>query len=497
VVTTRENLPAGIAIALEVAAERCHREECVACTWLVREVHARAKDLELGRGEYRGRRRRGVLPRDIPEAKKLPRDGCEGGEGVEETVCVLQLAFFVSAAGFERLEELLDDPAPAVAIDYRCNFVRRSDGQAGQEQPLDGRFACGHVKLDDTDDVDHERCGKFARRVARALQGDTLGSDSQLRGTCVARWVHARFNRRHPCFLARRKRNLPREEHRRATQHVAKAIMRVNASFSRELDDSVVLRANDERSFLQIGEKLIPICLAVHDMSYREARQPVLHFESEASPPTALVGSVSDFRRCSPPQPAGFAGERLHPEYSERLAIWRHGKREVAIEPLSVPPQWAQAFAGGSAGKLERGSVVNGKHALELSGAPDGSVHMRLKDSIGQHTAILEESVPTLKRTRRFEGLRKARRWVGDKALRDLSKATRQTRVTKGRTSKLPRKRRSQRFASAHAPFDHTPRAWAKKDVWDPQTGGNARLSNAADGDGSVAESIRISVARY
>src|SRR3970040_638014 len=99
------------------------------------------QELELcGRQDRVGRRiRRGA--RNSSQQEQAPSDDAEDSEGVAKRVIRLELTLLEGAAGLQRFEEFLDEPARLVVVDDGVQVLRGIDGLRGEEHPIDGRLA--------------------------------------------------------------------------------------------------------------------------------------------------------------------------------------------------------------------------------------------------------------------------------------------------------------------------------------------------------------------
>jgi hypothetical protein len=87
----------------------------------------------------------------LKESPRQRESDCKEGE---PGVFALELPLLVSAAGLDRSEEFLDDPASAVAVDNGEYLFSSARGFRGEKKPLDGfrSFRCVHfIDMHDMD----------------------------------------------------------------------------------------------------------------------------------------------------------------------------------------------------------------------------------------------------------------------------------------------------------------------------------------------------------
>ena len=122
--TAPEDYPAGITVVLDVAPELGDGEQ----GFLWRRM-GRQRLLGDGsqHGQLSGRQRSGfvVAASEMAEEQETPGHWGENGQSIKQAVRALELSFLVLATSFESFEELFDHPACPIAVDGKCDRLRR------------------------------------------------------------------------------------------------------------------------------------------------------------------------------------------------------------------------------------------------------------------------------------------------------------------------------------------------------------------------------------
>ena len=131
-----------------------------------------------------------IASREVSQEEEAPRDRPKNGQCIQEALGAFELAALVLTPGLERLEELLDGPPPARAVDSKGDGISGIDGQIGQEEPFDCRLASGRLAFEDVNHIEPQ---------GRRDGGTRLGGARQLDdGRREIQSGHARTTRRMP-----------------------------------------------------------------------------------------------------------------------------------------------------------------------------------------------------------------------------------------------------------------------------------------------------------